>query len=186
MSDGWTVVHEKKVKGSKGADVWPDGTVIDRFHLTRGYWEAKDTKDDLRVEAKKKFDKGYPKDNILFQEPGNVALYQDGALKFEGPIGLQNVDNLLHALKQFFEYRKPEHLEWEKAVEQFKEEVPKLSESLQKVIAKERISNKKFITAFEGFCDLCRQAINPNLSELAVERMLIQHMLTERIFRKVF
>jgi predicted helicase len=33
---------------------------------------------------------------------------------------------------------------------------------------------------------LCRQAINPNLSEDAVETMLIQHLLTERIFSKVF
>ena len=31
-----------------------------------------------------------------------------------------------------------------------------------------------------------RQAINPNLSEEAVERMLVQHLLTERIFRKIF
>ena len=33
---------------------------------------------------------------------------------------------------------------------------------------------------------LCRQAINPNLSVEAVETMLIQHLLTERIFRRVF
>ena len=32
----------------------------------------------------------------------------------------------------------------------------------------------------------CRQSINPNLSEAAVEEMLIQHLLTERIFRTVF
>lgn len=31
-----------------------------------------------------------------------------------------------------------------------------------------------------------RDAINPNLSDQAVEEMLIQHLLTERIFRKVF
>ena len=33
---------------------------------------------------------------------------------------------------------------------------------------------------------LCRQSINPNLAESAVEEMLIQHLLTERIFRSVF
>ena len=33
---------------------------------------------------------------------------------------------------------------------------------------------------------LCREAINPNLSMQAVEEMLIQHLLTERIFRRVF
>ena len=30
------------------------------------------------------------------------------------------------------------------------------------------------------------KSINPNLSEVAVEEMLIQHLLTERIFRTVF
>jgi predicted helicase len=46
--------------------------------------------------------------------------------------------------------------------------------------------NKKFIDAFATFLQLCRQSINPNLSESAVEEMLIQHLLTERIFRSVF
>ena len=36
------------------------------------------------------------------------------------------------------------------------------------------------------FHEKCRQSINPNLSEAAVEEMLIQHLLTERIFRTVF
>src|SRR5207302_9884971 len=36
------------------------------------------------------------------------------------------------------------------------------------------------------FCELCRQSINPTLSKEAVEEMLIQHLLTERIFRSVF
>jgi predicted helicase len=40
--------------------------------------------------------------------------------------------------------------------------------------------------AVEQFFTLCRDAINPNLSVQAVEEMLIQHLLTERIFRKVF
>ena len=30
------------------------------------------------------------------------------------------------------------------------------------------------------------QALNPNLSDAAVEEMIIQHLLTERIFRKIF
>ena len=40
--------------------------------------------------------------------------------------------------------------------------------------------------AFRGFHEKCRQSLNPNLSEAAVEEMLIQHLLTERIFRTVF
>ena len=44
----------------------------------------------------------------------------------------------------------------------------------------------QFTAAFEDFYEKCRQSINPNLSEAAVEEMLIQHLLTERIFRTVF
>jgi predicted helicase len=45
--------------------------------------------------------------------------------------------------------------------------------------------NPAIVRSFEDFHALCRQAINPNFSTEAVERMLIQHLLTERIFRKI-
>jgi predicted helicase len=44
----------------------------------------------------------------------------------------------------------------------------------------------KFIAVFEDFCSLCRSSLNPNISFEAVEEMIIQHILTERIFRKIF
>ena len=40
--------------------ITPDGEVVDTFGLPYGYWEAKDTQDDLYVEADKKFAAGYP------------------------------------------------------------------------------------------------------------------------------
>ena len=58
--------------------------------------------------------------------------------------------------------------------------------ALAALIQKERDTNPHFTTAFKDFYDKCRQSINPNLSEAAVEEMLIQHLLTERIFRTVF
>ena len=64
--------------------------------------------------------------------------------------------------------------------------MPALGNSLAALIQKERDTNAHFTTAFEGFYEKCRQSINPNLSEAAVEEMLIQHLLTERIFRTVF
>ena len=47
-------------------------------------------------------------------------------------------------------------------------------------------TNQAFISAFADFHEKCRQSINPNLSEAAVEEMLIQHLLTEQIFHTVF
>ncbi len=53
------------------------------------------------------------------------------------------------------------------------------------LIRQEQRTNQRFIQAFDDFAD-CRQALNPNLSDAAVEEMIIQHILTERIFRKIF
>ena len=54
------------------------------------------------------------------------------------------------------------------------------------LIQEEREANSHFVAAFGTFHEKCCQSINPNLSEAAVEEMLIQHLLTERIFRTVF
>ena len=43
-----------------------DGALMDNFRLTHGYWEAKDADDDLPVEVVRKFERGYPRDNIPF------------------------------------------------------------------------------------------------------------------------
>ena len=48
--------------------VYPDGTLKDALRLTHGYWEAKDEADDLDEEIAKKRAKGYPTDNILFED----------------------------------------------------------------------------------------------------------------------
>ena len=49
-------------------------------------------------------------------------------------------------------------------------------------------SNKRFCEQLlSPFYERCRQSLNPNLSEASrSEEMLIQHLLTERIFRTVF
>ena len=74
----------------------------------------------------------------------------------------------------------------EQAAKKFHEQLPELGDALLKVLDDAKINNKSFQTAFATFYDLCRTSINPNLSEKAVEEMLIQHLLTERIFRTVF
>ena len=56
-----------------------DGALVDDFHLAHGFWEAKDERDDLEREIKSKFEKGYPRDNIIFQAPERAVLYQSGA-----------------------------------------------------------------------------------------------------------
>ena len=71
-------------------------------------------------------------------------------------------------------------------MEEFKTVVPALAESLLTLIKGERQHNRAFRQAFARFAALCRDAINSNIADAAVEEMLIQHLLTERIFRRVF
>jgi predicted helicase len=64
--------------------------------------------------------------------------------------------------------------------------VRELGDNLARLIHSERQTNVRYRDAFAGFLSLCRTSLNPNLSQNAVEEMIIQHLLTERIFRKVF
>ncbi len=61
--------------------VRPDGEVVDTFNLPFGHWEAKDTQDNLYIEAGKKFAAGYPSQNIVVQSPTHALLYQHGELQ---------------------------------------------------------------------------------------------------------
>ena len=189
----WTLVPEHSIspfdKGGQGGSgqnkrIVIDGALIDGFRLIHGYWEAKDIHDDLPTEVVRKFEKGYPRDNILFQTPHRAILWQNGQQVRDAD--LTDPTQLIKILDTFFAYRLPEYTEWEEAVAHFKDRVPDIGSELADLIQKERAANPRFTGAFRAFYKKCRQSINPNLSEAAVEEMLIQHLLTERIFRTVF
>ncbi len=180
----WKLVPEYPIKRRGQADAKADGALLDIYGLNHGLWEAKDSADDLEKEIKHKFSIGYPKQNILFWQPDRAVLFQNGERHYEGD--LKKPEDLVHILKLFLEFAPPAIEEWGKAVEEFKDKVPQIGASLKALIEKERQANKKFIMAFDDFCALCRGSLNPNISVEAVEEMIIQHILTERIFRKIF
>ncbi len=171
-------------RGVKSKRIVIDGAFIDTFQLSHGYWEAKDIHDDLPTEVLRKFEKGYPRDNILFQTPHRALLWQNNQQRLDAD--LTDPAQLIHTLETFFSHRPQEYTEWEEAVAQFRDRVPALGNGLAELIEKERGTNRRFATAFTAFHEKCCQSINPDLSEAAVEEMLIQHLLTERIFRTVF
>ena len=179
-----TLVPEHSITVHRNRRIVIDGALIDDFQLPHGYWEAKDIHDNLPDEVLRKFEKGYPRDNILFQTPQRAILWQNGQQTLDAD--LNDPTQLIGVLETFFSHRPQEYTEWEEAIAQFKDKVPALGNSLAALIQKERDTNPHFTTAFEDFYEKCRQSINPNLSEAAVEEMLIQHLLTERIFRTVF
>ena len=161
-----------------------DGEVVDAFGLPHGHWEAKDTQDTLPTEAQKKSEAGYPFKNIIIQSPTHALLYQNGTLRLD--VDVSEPENLIHLLDTFFGYQEENIADWYAAVEEFKEKVPVLGRGVAKRIQSERRDNPPFREAFANFHRQCQAAINPNLTAAEVEEMLIQHLLTERIFRTIF
>jgi predicted helicase len=180
----WTLIEQYPIARLGRHPLKADGALLDEFKLVHGLWEAKDTQDDLPTEAKKKFQADYPPDNILFQAPDRAILYQNGSQVIDADI--TKPPELIDTLKLFFEYQPPAYEQWELAVDEFRDKVPELARSLLHLIEEERKYNKRFVQALDDFTELVRQAINPNIALSAVEEMLIQHLLTERIFRRVF
>jgi predicted helicase len=181
---GWKLVPEWSIKRDRGHALRVDGALVDEYRLTHGFWEAKDSHDDLGKEVKKKLTAGYPQNNIIFQAPERAILWQNGRSVLD--LDITEPVALVEIVRRFFDYSLPEYEDWNDAVSHFQNQVPELGRALAELIKEEEKSNARFRAAFDDFLALCRQSINPNLSAQAVEEMLIQHLLTERIFRTVF
>jgi hypothetical protein len=55
-----------------------DGALLHDLRVPFGYWEAKDTSDNLDDEIAKKFRRGYPQTNIIFEDSAKAVLIQHG------------------------------------------------------------------------------------------------------------
>lgn len=180
----WQFIEEYPIKRKGRRDASVDGALLDQFSLARAFWEAKDTKDDLAFEVRKKFEDGYPQTNILFWQPGRAILVQNGRQILDEPI--TTPDKLVEVMLAFFNYDQPYIKEWEHAVEEFKNTIPTLAKSVLKILEEQRTKNRSFQESFARFMEMAKQSINPSLSVDAVEEMLIQHILTRRIFTTIF
>ena len=179
-----TLVPQYPMHTSKGNRIVIDGAVLDEYGLPLAYWEAKDTDDDLRKAVEDKRDAGYPLDNILFQNPQRAILYQNGEVALD--LDITEPARLIAALQYLFSYVPPALDNWQTAVSDFREHVPDLANKLKELIEQRHETDPGFKKAFTDFYETCRTSINPELSQDAVEEMLVQHILTERIFRTVF
>src|SRR6185437_348417 len=106
----------------------PDGTLFDEFNLPRGYWEAKDHKDDLETEINKKIKAGYQLNNIIFEDTQNAVLFQQGKRVMEGD--LRQPRWLADLLKEFLTYTEPAIESFSQAVAEFKDRIPDLAQGL--------------------------------------------------------
>jgi predicted helicase len=166
-----------------GKTIRPDGTIKNALRIDYGYWESK-ANVDFEDEIRKKFNAGYPSSNILFENAKKAVLYQQGERVLE--VDIRDAKQLDKILSAFTTYEHPEVKNFNKAVENFKNDIPKIVVALREMFEKEEKTNTKFKAKRHNFWELCQNAINPDISLADVNEMLIQHILTEEIFISIF
>ena len=162
----------------------PDGTVKDSLRMARGYWEAKDSHDDLDAEIKVKFNRGYPRDNIIFEDSQTAVLVQNGNEAMR--VDMSRVGELHRLIRVFLDYELPEIQEFRHAQSQFKTDLPTVLENLRATVAEAEADNPEYQEAASSFLDLCSRTIGPAVSPADVREMLLQHILTKDIFLSIF
>jgi predicted helicase len=177
-------INQYEFASTQKTRIRPDGTILHDLRVPLGYWEAKDSGDDLDAEIAKKLAKGYPQDNIIFEDSRQAVLIQNRAEVMR--CDMTDTAALLKLLNLFFGYEREEIAEFRKAVQQFKADLPAVLEALRDKINAAYASNPDFQKAARKFLAHAKDTINPSVSEADVREMLIQHILTEEIFAHVF
>ena len=183
-SQDLTFIPEYQIETKTKDRRYADGALLHTLRIPFGYWEAKDSNDDLDEEIQKKFRAGYPRTNIIFEDSTQAVLFQQGEEVMR--CNVEDTVSLEKLLRLFFGYERPEIEAFRKAVEQFKVDLPNVLEALRAMISRAYETEPNFTDAARDFLAHARDAINPTLSEADVREMLIQHILTGEVFAAVF
>jgi len=177
--------NEWEGRGPRGNNIAVDGALIPQIlRKPFGYWEAKDSKDDLDREIRDKIAKGYPDDNIIYEDTLSAVLRQDGREVMR--ISLSDDDALLKLIETFYAHEPPELSEFKAASAKFRADLPQVLEALEMAMGEAEARSADFVRALDTFLEHAKQAINPAVTRDDVRKMLIQHILTEEIFTSVF
>ena len=164
--------------------VIPDGTVKDTLRMARGYWEAKDSHDDLDAEIVRKFNLGYPRENILFEDSRTAALMQSGEQVMR--VDMTRPGELHRLIQRFLDYELPQIGEFRQARQQFKTDLPSVLDDLRAAVEAAAAGNTNYRNAAAAFLAVCHRTISPEVSDADVREMLLQHILTKDIFLAIF
>ena len=162
----------------------PDGTVLDSLRMTRGLWEAKDSHDNLDAEIQSKFERGYPRSNIIFEDSRVAVLFRNGGEAMR--VDMTDPASLHRLIGRFLDYELPEIGEFRQARQQFAADLPSVLENLRQAVADAEVGNAAYRDGVAKFLELCHRSIGPAVSEADVREMLLQHILTQDIFQRVF
>jgi predicted helicase len=181
----YVYVTEVTIKNENGKNIRPDGILMNELRIHKGYVESKDTNDTLDEEINKKlFKDAYPKTNIIFQDSIYAVLIQneEEVLRVE----MDDIDKLEKILNQFVNY-KPAYIEkFDEALQKFREDIPIIVKTLRETIDEQYKINTNFIISSEQFFEICQKEINPQITKEDIREMIIQHILTEDLFKSVF
>ncbi|MFN4876540.1 MAG: N-6 DNA methylase, partial [Aphanizomenon sp.] len=178
------LIPELDYKLPNGKIVYPDGTIKDALRLDWGYWESKDQYDNLDQEIAKKLNKGYPDSNILFEDSQTAVLIQSGQETQRVTMG--DADAVDGIINNFINYVRPEVRDFREAIDIFRQDLPTILDSLRKLIKCQEGNNILFENARNKFFNICQKSINPEITLLDIQEMIIQHILTEDIFINIF
>jgi predicted helicase len=180
----YLLIPELDFKTKFNTTVFPDGTVKDAIRLEHGWWESKDQYDKLDEEIDKKLAKGYPDENILFEDSQTAVLIQHSREQLR--VSMADVEALDGLISTFVDYERPEVRDFRAAIVKFKEDIPHILVALRNTITQQEESNLRFRERRNAFLAVCRQSINPEIEIFDIHEMLIQHILTEDIFTNIF
>lgn len=179
-----TFIPEHDIVTAQKNRIYLDGALLHALRVPFGYWEAKDADDDLDAEIAAKTRKGYPRDNIIYSDDHTAVLIQNGVEIAR--VAMDDTEHLYGLLTRFFAHERQEIADFNKAVKQFGQDLPAVLQALRQIIANKRKASKEYARAEAKFLNHAKEAINPAVSLDDVQEMLIQHVLTEDIFSKVF
>ncbi len=177
------LVPEVFIKTKDGKIIRPDGTLKDMLRLDHGYWESKDGKDNINEEIRKKLNKGYPFENTLFEDSRTAILFQNNTEVLRVP--MSDGEELDKLLNQFVRFEREEVKQFHKAIEHFKQDIPKVTLAIHQVIADQK-GNPEFKESLQTFFLVCQQAINSSITMADINEMLVQHILSADIFNTIF
>ena len=176
------VIPEQKLENNKK----PDST-IKTFDTIHGHHEAKspNQKEAFKKQIQDKIKIGYPTQNIIFENSNYCYLFQNGQSKKNISSMWDDPGPLSELLVLFFDYESPDIKAFHQAQKRFSNNLPELTKIIRQGLVG-MDTNKKYIKQIDEFVLECQKFINPYFEKKNVEDWLVQHILTEQIFLKVF
>jgi hypothetical protein len=104
-----TFIPEYELETKTKERRYVDGALLHTLRVPFGYWEAKDEKDNLDDEIEYKFRRGYPQDNIIFEDSREAVLIQNKQQVMRCAVDDPQLEKLLNL---FFGYARPEIAEF--------------------------------------------------------------------------